>query len=134
MKELHKFIYLPEIWTASGEPQAVLSCGTGRMISISAQNALDAQGVIIGLGAFSIQVHEIIRKLNLILNECEAGWSDLLKLTVYIHEDLEEYDAHKEFITIGKKYGEIPAVTYVYVKGFIHSDMLVQLEGIAVVR
>ena len=104
---------------------------SGRLVYLSAQAAYDADGNIVGKGDIRAQTRQIYRNLRRILQEAGGGLQDLIKITTWITQ-MEDFPASKEvrdeFLP-----GEAPAATLLEVPRLFHPDLLIQVEGVAVV-
>jgi len=82
-------------------------------------------------GDFDAQTHQAFKLLTATLSEAGGKLTDLVTMTVYI------LDARygDNFIKIRKKYFEnFPASALLTVSGFAHPDMMVEIQGIAVIN
>ena len=82
-------------------------------------------------GDFDAQTHQAFKLLNATLSEAGGKLADLVTMTVYI------LDARygDNFIKIRKKFfKKFPASALLTVSGFAHPDMMVEIQGIAVIN
>ena len=82
-------------------------------------------------GDFDAQTHQAFKLLTATLSEAGGKLTDLVTMTMFI------LDARygDNFINIRKKYFEnYPASTHLTVSGFAHRDMMVEIQGIAVIN
>ena len=82
-------------------------------------------------GDFDAQTRQAFKLLTATLSEAGGKLTDLVTMTVYI------LDARygDNFIKIRKKYFEkFPASALLTVSGFAHPDMMVEIQGIAVIN
>jgi 2-iminobutanoate/2-iminopropanoate deaminase len=105
----------------------------GRTVYISGQVALDSTGALIGPGDFAAQTEQVFANLRRALAAAGASFSDVVKLTIL------STDASKVGIvrTVRDKYidaAQVPASTFLEVRGLARADWLIEIEAIAVVR
>ncbi|MDN5795321.1 MAG: RidA family protein [Intrasporangium sp.] len=126
-----EFVNPPQLGRPSGFSHAVL--GTGRMVFLAGQTALDENGVIVG----DTVVEQFRRALGSLLTALEAAGgtsSDLASLTIYI-VDMDDYKAHSRQIgavwqeLLGRHY---PAVAGIGVARLWDVEALVEVQGLAV--
>ena len=82
-------------------------------------------------GDFDAQTHQAFKLLTATLSEAGGKLTDLVTMTMFI------LDARygDNFINTRKKYSEYyPASTLLTVSGFAHPDMMVEIQGIAVIN
>jgi enamine deaminase RidA (YjgF/YER057c/UK114 family) len=114
--------------------QAVTVTGNARTIYIGGQNAVDAQGQVVGKGDIAAQTEQIFANLETVLTAAGARLHDVIKWTVYI---VQGTDFMPGFAVFQQKWGTAappPIVTAAIVAGLAHPDFLVEIEAVAVVR
>lgn len=126
-----EFVNPPELGTPSGFSHAAV--GSGRVVFLAGQTALDADGRIVG----ETVVDQFEKALgNLLVALAAAGGSpaDLASLTIYI-VDMDDYRAHAREIgrvwrrLIGDAY---PAMAGIGVTRLWDREALVEVQGHAV--
>jgi len=111
--------------------QAVITEGNGKTIYIGGQNAVEASGNIVGKGNTGLQAEQVMRNIQIALVACDAAFSDLIKLNIYIvqgHSANEAFVATQPFM---KQCANPPAISVVYVAGLVNPEFLVEIEAIA---
>lgn len=122
----------PELAVPSGFSHAVV--GSGRVVFLAGQTALDATGTIVGDGVVE-QFERALTNLLVALGACGGSPGDLAELTVYA-VDLGDYRAHAREIgqvwrrLVGSDY---PAMAAVGVTRLWDVEALVELQGRALV-
>jgi len=117
----------PELGVPSGFSHAVV--GSGRVVFLAGQTALDRSGVIVGVGVVE-QFERALTNLLGALGACGGSPGDLAELTVYA-VDLGDYRAHAREIgrvwrrLVGTDY---PAMAAVGVTRLWDDDALVELQ------
>jgi len=112
--------------------QAVMVEGTGRTIYIGGQNAVSADGQVVGRGDLAAQVEQVFHNLTVILSAAGAALEDVIKWTIYV---VQGQDLRSGFAAFQKTWGprpNPPAISVLVVAGLAAPDFLVEIEAIAV--
>lgn len=126
-----EFINPPELAAPSGFSHAAV--GSGRLVFLAGQTALDASGRIIG-GTVVEQFEMALRNLLSALAAAGGQPADLASLTLYI-VDIADYRANSRAIgavwqrLVGKHY---PAMAAIGVARLWDEQALVEVQGYAV--
>lgn len=113
--------------------QAVTVSGNAKTIYIGGQNAVDAEGKIVGAGDMAAQTEQIFVNLETVLGAAGATLHDVVKWTVFV---VQGHDFMPGFAVFQHKWGtsaEPPIVTAAIVAALAHPDFLVEIEAVAVV-
>jgi enamine deaminase RidA (YjgF/YER057c/UK114 family) len=116
-----------------GFTQVVTTSGPGKTIYISGQNAVNAQGEIVGKGDMAAQSAQVFRNLEACLHAAGADYEHVIKWTIYA---VQGHDLHPGFEAFQKVWGQRPnppAITMAVVAGLANPDFLIELEAIAFV-
>jgi enamine deaminase RidA (YjgF/YER057c/UK114 family) len=111
---------------------AVVS-GNVRTIYIGGQDAVDAEGRIVGIGDIAVQTEQVLRNLRTALAAAGAGPEHVVKWNLLV---VEGQDLGAGFAAFRRVWGvrpDPPVITGAFVKGLAHPDFLVELDAIAVV-
>lgn len=111
--------------------QAVVTQGSGKTIYIGGQDAIDAEGNIVGKGDIAAQTGQAMKNVQTVLKACGATFNDLVKLNIYVvnGQDITKgFEASREFF---KNVTDQPIVTVVMVPALGHPDFLLEIDGIA---
>ena len=111
---------------------AVVS-GSVRTIYIGGQDAVDAQGNIVGIGDIAAQTEQVLRNLRTALAAADAGPEHVVKWNVLIVEGQDFASGYAAFQRVWGDPPNPPVITAVVVKGLAHPDFLVEMDAIAVV-
>jgi enamine deaminase RidA (YjgF/YER057c/UK114 family) len=122
----------PALGTPPGYSQ-IVEVATSRLIFISGQTATDADGNIIGKGAFPAQADQVFANLAAALGAVGCTPANLVKLTVFVR-DMENLGAYRVarnrfFSTVTP--AAAPAVTLIEVSRLYGSEFLIEIEAIA---
>jgi len=114
--------------------QAVTVDGPARMVYVGGQNAVSAEGAIVGIGDIVQQAAQVARNLRIALQAGGARPEHVIQWNVYVVEGQALGPAFAEFQKIFA--GEFPApplVTVLYVAGLAHPGFLLEVSAIAAV-
>lgn len=115
---------------AHGYSRAVVVEG-GRTVYLCGETALqDANGKSLA-GDFEAQAREVFRKINATLAECGASLASMTTMTVFI-TDARHGDTFRR-VRIEAFGDNFPASAMIVAAGFGHPDVLVEVQGIAVI-
>ena len=104
----------------------------GNTVYIAGQTARNEKDQIVGQGDFTAQAHQVFENLKKALASVGADFKDLVKITIYItdarfREPLQE--VRSKYLT-----DPLPASTLIVVAGLASPDLLLEIEGTAVVE
>ena len=111
---------------------AVVS-GSVRTIYVGGQDAVDAEGNIVGVGDIGAQTEQVLRNLRTALAAAGAGPEHVIKWTVLI---VDGQDFRAGYAAFQREWGDRtdpPVITAAFVTGLAHPDFLVEMDAIAVV-
>ena len=103
----------------------------GNRIMITGTTSVDENGSIVGVGDAYAQTKYIFQKIEKYLKETGASFENVVWNRMYVTDITRWEDiakAHAEFFINIK-----PCATMVEVKGFIHPDMMVEIETEAII-
>ena len=104
----------------------------GRLLVISGQVPLDADGRLVGQGDPQAQVRQVFRNLEAALAAAGATMDHVVKLTVFLTDmaDLAAFrTVRDEYISADKP----PASSLVRVSGLVHPEFRVEIEALAAI-
>ena len=110
---------------------AVVDLGNCRMLIMSGQVALNAQGELVGENDFTKQTEQVFRNIQQILQAYGGSFQHLVKTNYYITDAnmvprLREI--RNQFINIKNP----PASTLVEVKGLFRKELMIEVEATAI--
>jgi len=116
---------------APGPGYSHVVTGSGRMVFVSGQVALDEQGNLVGGGDIAAQTEQVFSNLSRALAAAGAGFHQVVKLNYYL-TDIGGLAAVR---TVRDRYlgTERPASTLVEVKGLFRPECLIEVEAVAIV-
>jgi 2-iminobutanoate/2-iminopropanoate deaminase len=103
-----------------------------KLVFVSGQLARNNKGEIVGPGDMRAQIRQVGENLKNGLEAAGATLNDLVKTTTYV-TDIDEFfkhvDIRHDYLGVG-----LPASTTVEVRRLSHPDILVEIEGMAVLK
>ncbi len=109
---------------------AVVS-GPVNMVYVGGQDAVDAQGNIVGKGDIKAQAQQILKNLEIALSAAGATFEHVIKWNVYVVQGQLPQPAIEVFQPILQKLAAPPLITVVYVAALAHPDFLMEVDAIA---
>ena len=103
----------------------------GNMIFVSGQTARDANREIVGVGDIEAQTHQVFANIKAILETAAATFEDVVKANVFVANIADQ----PKVTEVRKSYfgNSRPASTFVQVKSLANTDLLIEIEVIAVI-
>ncbi|MFJ5927015.1 RidA family protein [Kitasatospora sp. NPDC092948] len=106
--------------------------GTGRLVQVSGQVALDEQGRVVGAGDPPAQARQVFANLERCLAAAGAGFSDVVKLTIFV-TDIGYLPAVREAREAFLGAAPLPASSAMQVVALFRPEILIEIEALAVV-
>ena len=118
--------------TPAGYSQSVeIDLGQARMLLLSGQVPLDAQGNTVGKGDLAKQLEQTFRNIQTLVEQAGGSMRDVVKLNYYLR-DMSQIqvvrDVRNRFINTQSP----PASTAVEVSRLFRDDVLVEIEATAI--
>ncbi len=110
---------------------AVIVEGAARTVYIGGQNAVSAEGQIVG-GDLAAQAEQVFKNLQTLLAATGATMQDVIKWTIYV---VQGQDIRPAFGVFQRTWGATPnppAISVLTVAGLANPAFLVEVEAIAV--
>jgi enamine deaminase RidA (YjgF/YER057c/UK114 family) len=104
--------------------------GSGRLIAVSGQVALDEQGELVGQGDPQAQARQVFENLRRCLAAAGATFADVIKLTYYV-TDVAYLPAIRAVRTEFAGTDRLPASTAVQVVALVGPEFLMEIEALA---
>src|SRR5262245_65469654 len=111
---------------------AVVS-GSVRTIYIGGQDAVDAEGNIVGIGDIAAQTEQVLRNLRTALAAAGAGPEHVVQWSVLVVEGQDFTAGYAAFKPVWGERTDPPVITAAVVRGLARPDFLVEMDAIAVV-
>jgi enamine deaminase RidA (YjgF/YER057c/UK114 family) len=107
--------------------------GSVQTIYVGGQDAIDADGNIVGIGDIAAQTEQVLRNLRTALTAAGAGPGHVVKWNVLIVEGQDIRSGYAAFQRVWGDQPDPPVITAAIVKGLAHPDFLVEMDAIAIV-
>lgn len=113
-------------------PVVTFDLGTHTMIFVAGLLARNQAAEIVGVGDMGAQIRQVGENLKAALESVGAGLEDLVRTCTFV-TDIDEFFRH---VDVRQQYFGIvlPTSTTVEVKRLSHSDLLVEVEGFAIIQ
>jgi reactive intermediate/imine deaminase len=121
----------PETLPAPFGYSHVVDAPASRVIYVSGQVPLDAEGHLVGEGDFEAQTRQVFQNLTRALEAADASWSDVVKLGYFVR-DLAEIASLRAIRDEYVDTEQPPASTLVEVSGLFRDDVLIEIEAVAI--
>ncbi|MFH8223169.1 RidA family protein [Streptomyces sp. NPDC018057] len=106
--------------------------GTGRLVAVSGQLALDEDGRPVGEGDPAAQARQVFENLRRCLAAAGAGFDDVVKLTYFV-TDIAHLPAIRTARAAHIPDDRLPASSAVQVAALVRPEFLMEIEAFAVV-
>lgn len=113
--------------------QVVVVSGRARTIYVGGQDAVDADGNIVGAGDIGAQTERVLANLERALAAAGAGLEHVVKWTVLYRQDQPLEPGFAAFRRVWGGRPNPPTITAAAVPALAHPDFLVEIDAIAVV-
>ena len=108
--------------------------GPVRTIYVGGQDAVTADGEIVGKGDLGAQTMQILANVKTALAAAGAGFEHVVKWNLFIVEGQDVVEGYAAFKRVwGDRQDPPPLITAAFVSGLAHPDFLVEMDAIAVV-
>ena len=112
--------------------QAILVPAGARTLIIGGQNAVDANGLIVGKGDIGAQTVKALENLQLCLKAAGATLEHLVQVKIYLAGDVDLRPGFDAWMAVWGSRPNPPTVTGIRVHGLASPDYLVEIEAMAV--
>lgn len=115
-----------------GYTQVVTAVGAGKLIFISGQLPLDSNGAVVGAGDIEAQARAVFGNIEKSLDCAGAELRHIVKLTTYVTDILKHPPLVRKVRAAVFGSQTPPASTMVEVPRFALSDILIEIDAVAV--
>jgi enamine deaminase RidA (YjgF/YER057c/UK114 family) len=115
-----------------GYTQVVTAEGAGKLIFISGQLPLDANGAVVGAGNIERQAQVVFDNIEKSLHSAGAELRHVVKLTTYVTDILNHPPSVRKVRAAAFGSQTPPASTMVEVPRFALPDILIEIDAVAV--
>ncbi len=131
-RQASRYFNPPSLTKPNGYTHVVVA-PDGRTVYIAGQVALDSTGQLVGAGDFRAQAERVYQNLRRALESVSGSLDDLIKTTTFI-TDAGNVPALRELRANYLTGASPPANTLLVVAGLARNDLLIEIEGVAVLR
>ena len=117
---------------APGRGYTHVVTGSGRVVAVSGQVALDDRGAVVGPGDPAAQARQVFENLRRCLAAAGAGFGDVIKLTYFV-TDVADLPAIRTVRDELLGTDRLPASTAVQVVALVSPELLLEVEALALV-
>ncbi len=114
--------------------QMITVRGNAKTIYIGGQNAINANGELVGQDDLGLQTKQVLKNIGTILSSENASFTDLVKLNIYLLNGSSPQVGLKAFQEVVGMLENQPLITVLFVSGFAQPSCLIEIDGIAVVE
>jgi 2-iminobutanoate/2-iminopropanoate deaminase len=109
----------------------VVDAPAGRIVFVSGQVPLDADGQLVGDGDFDAQARQVFDNLTIALEAAGARWPDVVKLSYFLR-DVANLPSLRSIRDDYVDTVHPPASTLIEVSGLFRDDVLIEIDAVAV--
>ncbi|EFH82006.1 RidA family protein [Ktedonobacter racemifer] len=113
--------------------QVISVSGPAKTIYVGGQNAVDAQGNIIGKGDIKAQTQQVLANIREALAAAGAEPRHIIKWNLYLVQGQSLREGFAAFQQFWGQRPNPPAITMAYVAGLANPDFLLEMDVTAVV-
>ena len=113
--------------------QAILIPAGARTLLIGGQNAVDADGQVVGKGDIGAQTTKALSNLQLCLAAAGATLEQLVQVKIYLAGDVDLRPGFGAWMAVWGNRPNPPTVSGIRVHGLANPDYLVEIEAVAVI-
>lgn len=121
------------VFKPKGYSQAAeIDLGKSKMLIISGQVALDAEGKVVGMNNFEHQAEQVFKNIKAIVESSGGTMNDVVKLTFYLRDVsniIKLREVRDRYINISSP----PGSTLVEVSDLFRDEFLLEIEATAVI-
>ena len=100
---------------------------------VGGQNAVTAEGEIVGHGDIAAQAEQVCRNIETALAAGGATIADVVKWTIYVVDGQPIHRAMEGFHKVWTNTSNPPTISVLFVSGLAHPDFLLEIDAVAVV-
>ena len=112
--------------------QGIILPANARILLIGGQNAVDANGQIVGKGDVALQSEKAIDNMLKVLEAAGGNLENLVKTTIMLRADADLAAAFPAWAKVWGNRPNPPTVTGMKVAGLANPDFLIEIEAMAV--
>ncbi|RAK69903.1 RidA family protein [Hymenobacter edaphi] len=114
--------------------QAVVTRGPGRTIYVGGQNAVDAQGQLVGPDDLAAQTRQALLNVQTALAAAGAGWNEVVRLGIYLVQGQDVQAGFRAAQEVMGPSAAPPTITVLFVAALGRPEYVVEIEATAFVE
>jgi enamine deaminase RidA (YjgF/YER057c/UK114 family) len=114
--------------------QAVLLPAGARTLLIGGQNAVAADGSIVGKGDLGAQTTQALKNLLACLDAADAKVENLVQVTLSIAGDIDIMPGFHAWMAVWGQRPNLATVSAAKVLGLAHPDFLIEISAVAILE
>jgi enamine deaminase RidA (YjgF/YER057c/UK114 family) len=113
--------------------QAVAVSGPVTTVYVGGQDAVDAEGNVVGAGDLKAQSRQALRNVQAAVAAAGGGLEHVIKWSILLVDGQPIQSGFEAFVEMWPAHAAPPIVTVAFVSGLGHPDFLVEIEAVAVI-
>jgi len=113
--------------------QGAVVSGPHKTVYVGGQNAVDADGGIVGEGDLAAQSAQAARNVLAVLEAAGASREQVVRMTIHIVEGQDPRAGMAGYMQVWGRVEHPAPISVVFVAGLAHPEFLVEVDAIAVV-
>ncbi|MFD2646665.1 RidA family protein [Devosia albogilva] len=109
--------------------QGIITPAGARMLLVGGQNAVNAEGEIVGKGDIGRQTEQAIANMLTVIDAAGGRLEDLVKVTLIIQQGVDLRAGFAAWMKVWGQRPNPPTVTALFVAGLAHPDYLIEIEA-----
>jgi enamine deaminase RidA (YjgF/YER057c/UK114 family) len=111
----------------------VVVTGAAKTIYIGGQDAVDANGNIVGIGDIGAQTEQVLKNIQAALAAAGAGLEHVIKWNLYVVQGQPLQPGFEAAMRAWGGRPNPPAITMAFVSGLARPEFLLEMDAIAIV-
>jgi enamine deaminase RidA (YjgF/YER057c/UK114 family) len=113
--------------------QVITVSGPVKTIYVGGQDAVDANGAIVGKGDIRAQTEQVLKNIRAALEAGGAQPEHVIKWTIYLVQGQSLQRGFEAFQQVWGYMPKPPVISMMFVAGLANPDFLIEMEAMAVV-
>ncbi len=113
--------------------QAVVVEGNTRTVYVGGQDAVDASGMVVGVGDIGAQTEQALANVERALAAAGAGLEHVVKWTIFVVAGQPLEPGFRAFLQTWGDRGAPPVISMAFVSALANPEFLVEIDAMAVV-
>nr|WP_314258764.1 RidA family protein [uncultured Devosia sp.] len=109
--------------------QGIVIPAGARMLLVGGQNAVDADGNIVGKGDIGKQTEQALANMLKVIHAAGGSLDNLVKITLIIQHGVDLHPGFAAWMNVWGTRSNPPTVTALMVAGLAHPDYLIEIEA-----